>query len=127
MKPVLRRLAALVLLVGGVLLGGRLLGVWGGGPVPVELHYLLGDPPRATALEVRFTRPGAADELARFQTSLIAPDVRQSTRLPAGTVALSITLTGPAGARAVTRTIEAERDAVIRLDLTRSLGGEAPQ
>lgn len=123
MKPVLRRVAALALLIGAVFVGGRLLGVWGGGPVPVEIHYLLGDPPRVAALEVDLARTLHGEAVAHFETKLIAPDVKQSTRLPAGTISLDITLVTADGRRVtLQRTLEAERGVVVKFQLA----GEVP-
>jgi hypothetical protein len=122
-RPVLQRLAATALLVGAVLIGGRLLGVFGDGPVPVTVEYALGDPPVARALDVRFQRRGAEELLATFATRLVGPVVRHETRLPPGEVTLAITLEDQGGALArVVRTIRAERGAVVRLELAR----EAP-
>ncbi len=122
MKAVLRRLVALALLVGAVFAGGWLLGVWGGGPVPVEIHYLLGEPPRATELDVIFARERNGESVARFESRLIVPDVVQHARLPAGPIHMSITLAGPGGARAtVNREIHAERGQVVRLELAREV------
>ena len=62
------------------------------------------------------------DVVARFETKLVGPDVAQKTRLPAGEDRLDITLVGRDGARrTVQRTITAERDARIRLDLSREV------
>jgi hypothetical protein len=122
-RPVLQRLAAIALLVAGVFLGGRLLGVFDGGLVPVEIHYVLGTPPVATALEARFHRPGKDETLASFETRLVGPDVAHETRLPAGEIVLEITLVAPGGGRrSLTRTIRAERGAVIRLQLAQGEG-----
>jgi hypothetical protein len=105
--------------VGGILVGAHLLDSSASGPVPVEIHYLLGDPPVAAALEVAFRR-GGTEEVARFETSLVQPDVKQSTRLPAGEHVMDITMVSRSGTRlSVRRTIEASRGAVIRLDLSR--------
>ena len=116
MKPVLRRVAGLALLLGAIFLGGRLLGVWGEGPVPVEVHYLVGDPPRARALEVDFRVKG--ETVATFQTELIVPDVKQATRLPSGPIQAQIVVVTPAGDRVrVLRDFQAERNVVVRFDL----------
>jgi hypothetical protein len=113
-----RKIVSIVVLLGLVLVGGRLLGLYGAAPVPVEIHYLLGDPPAAAGLEVTFRR--GDDVVARFETRLVGPDVAQKTRLPAGEDHLDITLVAANGARrTVQRTITAERDARIRLDLSR--------
>jgi len=114
----IRKIVSIVVLVGLVLVGGRLLGLYGAGPVPVEIHYLLGDPPVAAELEVTFRR--GDDVVARFETKLVSADVAQKTRLPGGEDRLDITLVAKNGARrTVQRTITAERDARIRLDLSR--------
>lgn len=102
-------------------LGVWLFDRWSGGPVALEIHYLLGEPPVAARLEVDFRN--AAELVGHFETALISPDVVENTRLPAGPVRLELTLTAPGGARrSVQREIVAERGAIIRLDLTR----EAP-
>jgi hypothetical protein len=115
-----RRLLALIALVALLLVGSRLVGVIGAGPVPITIHYRLGAAPATAALEVVFrTKPGEPP-VARFETQLIGPDVVESTRLPAGAVDLDITLVTPDGARrTLGRTIEAVRDAVITIDLQR--------
>jgi hypothetical protein len=116
----IRKIVSMVVLVGLVLVGGRLLGVYGAGPVPVEIHYLLGDPPVASELDVTFRRGDYV--VARFETKLVGPDVAHKTRLPAGDDRLDITLVAANGARrTVQRTITAERDARIRLDLSREV------
>jgi len=116
----IRKIVSIVVLVGLVLVGGRFLGLYGTGPVPVEIHYLLGDPPVAAELEVTFRR--GDDVVARFETKLVSPDVAQKTRLPAGDDRLDITLVAENGTRrTVQRTITAERDARIRLDLSREV------
>ena len=106
------------MLVGALLVGAYLFDSGSRGPVPVEIHYMLGDPPVATELEVVFTREAGGGPVARFQTQLVAPDVKQITRLPAGRHVMDITMLTPGGQRRrVQRTIEAVRDAVIRLEL----------
>jgi hypothetical protein len=116
----IRKLVTIAVLVGAVVLGGRLLGVLGRGPVPLEIHYLLGDPPGCVALEVVATPVGADEAAGSFATSIIGRDVIQRTRLPGGEERLDITLVGASGARrTVRRTIVAERDAVVRIDLSR--------
>src|SRR5262245_9378462 len=106
----------MLVLVGLIFVGARFFGVIGAGPVPVEIHYLLG--PEPTAVEVALRSRGTA--VASFETSLVGPDVVEKTRLPAGDVDLEITLVGAGGARrTVGRTIQAERGAVIRIDLSR--------
>ena len=107
----------MALLIGAILLGGRLLGVFGQGPVPIELHYMLGDAP-VTELEARLHKPGREDTLATFSTRVITGDVKHETRVPAGDLVVEITWTGKDGGRtSVKRTIRAERGAVIRLNL----------
>jgi hypothetical protein len=119
-KPVLRRVAGAVLLVGAVLIGARLLESTSRAPVPLEIHYLLGDPPPISALEVQVSPEAGDAVVARFETRIISPDVKQITRLPAGRHVMDITMIWPSGARrSVRRTIEAARDVVIRLDLRR--------
>ena len=116
----MRKLVATIVLLGLIFLGSRFFGVIGGGPVPVEIHYLLGTPPVAAGLDVELRRVPAEPPVARFETQLVGPDVVQTTRLPAGAIDLDITLISAAGARrTVLRSIEAERGAVIRLDLSR--------
>jgi hypothetical protein len=120
MKRSLRKLAGLVLLVGAVLIGGKLLGAFQSGPVPIEIHYLLGDPPVAAALEVVAAREGGGPAVGRFETTLVGPDVKQATRLPGGRQTLDITLVSAAGGRhTVQRTLDVERGAVVRIDLSR--------
>ena len=109
-----------MVLVGALLVGAYLFDSGSRGPVPVEIHYLLGDPPRATALEVVFTPEprGDGEPVARFKTELVAPDVKHITRLPAGRHVMDITMSIPGSApRRVQRTIEAIRGAVIRIEL----------
>lgn len=119
-RPTLRKLAGLVLLVGGVLIGAWLLDSSSHGPVPVEIHYLLGDPPVARGLEVLFAPESGGPIVARFETQLVANDVKQITRLPAGRHVMDITMILPSGERrGVRRVIEASRGAVIRLELAR--------
>ena len=115
----MRKLLSIAALVGGALVVGRLLGVGASGPVPLEIHYLLGDPPICTALEVQATPAGRDEPAARFETSLVAPEVIHKTRLPAGDERLEITLVSAHGRRTVARTIDAARGAVVRLDLSR--------
>jgi hypothetical protein len=117
-----RRVASLAVLVGALLIGAHLFDSSARGPVPVEIHYLLGDPPRATRLEVLFEPEGGGEAVARFETELVSPDVTQITRLPGGRHVMDITMTGAGGERrTVRRTIEAARDAKIRIDLSREL------
>jgi hypothetical protein len=121
--PLARKALSLVALVGLLAVGARFFGLFGSAPVPVEIHYLLGDPPVCSALEVAIAPGGEGDVAARFETSLVGPDVVHRPRLPGGAEILTITLVQPGGARrTVTRTIEAERGAVIRLDLTHEGG-----
>jgi hypothetical protein len=116
----MRKIVSMVVLLGVVFVAGRLLGVVGEGPVPLEVHYLLGDPPVWKGLEVTFTPAGKSEVAARFETTLVSADVKQSTRLPGGDERADITLISADGARhTVTRTIAAQRGAVIRLDLSR--------
>jgi hypothetical protein len=113
-----RKIASLVVLVVLLLVGGKLFQSWSAGPVPVEIHYLLGDPPVAAGLEV------TAGPYAHFETTLVGPDVVDKTHLPAGPHRLEITMLAPNGRRyTVYRTIEAARNAVIRIDLSRERGG----
>jgi hypothetical protein len=108
-----RKLAGLVLLLGAIGLGSYLFGARAK-VVPVEMHYLLGDPPAAQRLEAVFRREGEAEPVARFATEMVSPDVVHHTRLPSGRLQVEITLDGAAP---FTRAIEAKRDAVIRLEL----------
>ena len=78
----MRKIVSMIVLVGVVLVAGRLLGVFGEGLVPLEIHYLLGDPPVCAALEVTFTPAGTGEVAATFATRLVGPDVKHSTRLP---------------------------------------------
>ncbi len=115
-----RRIASLVVLIGALLVGAQLFNAASHGPVPVEIHYLLGDPPVASGLDVVFSPAGGGPAVARFETRLVGPDVKQTTRLPAGAQVMDITIVGPGGERhSIQRTIEASRGAVIRLDLSR--------
>jgi len=124
-SPSLRKLATTLALVGALAVGGRLFGLFGTGPVPLEIHYFLGPAPQIASLEVVSTRAGSSEPAARFETQLIGPDVVHRTRLPGGDVRLDVTLVSPGGARhTVTRTITAERDATIRIDLSRDVLGE---
>ncbi len=108
------------MLIGALLVGAQLFKSVSSGPVPVEIHYLLGDPPVASRLEVVFSPEGGGPAVARFETSLVGPDVKEITRLPAGAQVMDITMVGPGGERhSLQRTIEASRGAVVRLDLTR--------
>jgi hypothetical protein len=107
-----------VVLVGALLVGAHLFEAGSRGPVPVELHFGLGDPPVASAIEVVFTPEAGGEPVARFHTTLVAPDVKHITRLPAGRHVMDITMLTPGGSRhRARRTIEAARDAVIRLEL----------
>ncbi len=111
----------MILLVGLLLVGSRFFGLIGGGPVPVEIHYLFTAAPPA-ALEVDFRSKPGEPPVATFETRLVGPDVVERTRLPAGAVDLDITLVGAGGARrTVGRTIQAERGAIIRIDLSREV------
>ena len=122
----MRKIVSMIVLVGVVLVAGRLLGVFGEGPLPLEIHYLLGDPPVCAALEVTFTPAGTGEVAATFATRLVGPDVKHSTRLPGGDERLDITLIAADGARrTVTRTILAQRNAVVRLDLSREAAKQA--
>jgi hypothetical protein len=117
-----RRIASLVLLALALVIGAKLFTSVQNGPVPVEIHYLLGDPPRAKEIEVLIQPEGGGPAVARFETSLISSDVKQITRLPGGRHDMDITMTGQSGARrTVRRTIDAVRDVVIRIDLSRDL------
>jgi hypothetical protein len=121
-----RKLISLAVLVAAVAVGARLFEAQGRGPVPVEIHYLLGSPPAPPleALEVRFTPEGGGPVVARFETRLTSGDVKQITRLPAGRHVMDITMTSRAGQRrSVSRSIEAIRGVKIRIDLSR----EAPE
>jgi hypothetical protein len=119
-SPQARKLVSLVALVGLILVGTKFFGVFTGGPVAVEIHYGLGEPPVADALEVAFVPAGGDAPVARFETKLVGPDVAEHTRLPSGPHRLEITLIGAGGARrTVERTIEVQRNAVIRIDLSR--------
>jgi hypothetical protein len=112
-------LAGLVLLLGAIGVGSYLFGARDR-VVPVEIHYALGDPPAAGRLEAVYRRQGSSDAVARFTTELISPEVVHATRLPAGPLTVEITV---GQAASVTRTIEARRGAVIRLELAREKGG----
>jgi len=119
-RPSLRKLLTTLALVGAVAIGGQLFGLVGSGPVPVEIHYLLGAAPPVAALEVVATPAGSSEVAARFETKLIGPDVVHKARLPGGEVRLDVTLIDATGAgHTVTRTITAERDAKVRIDLSR--------
>jgi hypothetical protein len=116
----MRKIVSMVVLLGVIFVAGRLFGVYGEGPVPLEIHYLLGDPPVCAGLEVTFTPAGKDEVAARFETTLVGPDVKQSARIPGGDERVDITLVAPDGTRrTVTRTITAQRNAVVRLDLSR--------
>ena len=120
MRGSVRKVVSFIVLMGVILVGGKFAGLYGTGPVPVEIHYLLGDPPIAAALEVAFVPVGSAEVAARFETHIISRDVAEKTRLPGGEVRLDITLVAASGTRkTVQRTITAERSAVVRLDLSR--------
>jgi hypothetical protein len=109
-----------VVLIGALLVGAQLFTSTSRGPVPVEIHYLLGDPPRVARLEVGVTPETGGEHVARFESELLGPDVKQITRLPAGRHVMDITMIGANGSRrTVQRTIEATRGAVIRLELAR--------
>lgn len=105
-----------MLLVGVVLVGGKLVGQLDRGPVPLEVHYLV---PRDTAaVEVLVSPPAGGEAIATFESRDPSEDVVSHTRLPAGDNAFAITLVDRAGERrTVTRMVEARRDAVIRIDL----------
>jgi hypothetical protein len=110
-----RKLAGLVLLLGALWVGAYLMGA-AEKVVPVEIHYVLGDPPVAPRLEAVFRQEGSTEPIARFATEMVSRDVVHRTRLPKGRHVVEITLgDGPT----VTRTIDAQRDAVIRLELSR--------
>ncbi len=115
-----KKIAQLVLLVGVILVGGHFVQSCDHAPVAVEIHYLLGDPPICSGLEV-IVEPGGPSggpAVDHFQTTLIAPDVRQATRLPPGDNTLSITLVAGDARHTVKRTITVVEHAVIRLDLS---------
>ena len=116
----LRKLVGLIVLIGALVLGNYLFSRISSGPVPVEIHYQLGSPPVASALEVDFRRAGDRDVEAHFDTRLIAPDVKESTRLRPGVHSLDITLVDAQGQpHHVTRSIDVQRNAVIQVDLSR--------
>jgi len=105
----------LVLLVAALLVGGYLLRARDR-VVPVEIHYVLGDPTGVSHLDAVFQRAGDEEVVARFATELIGPEVVQKTRLPRGDLEVLIRL---GDAPPVRRSFEARRDAVIRLELAR--------
>ncbi len=111
-----RKVALIVLLVGVVLVGGKLMGTFDRSPVPLEVHYLV---PRDTAaVEVVVSPPAGGAAVATFENRDPGEDVVSHPRLPAGDNAFAITLVDRAGGRRiVTRTVEARRDAVVRIDL----------
>ena len=107
----------MVLLVGVVVVGGYLVSSRDK-VVPVEVHYVLGDPGGLARLEAIYYRPGDDEPVARFTTEMIAPEVVQKTRLPRGDLVVEIRL---GEAPPVRRSLEARRDAVIRLELAGEL------
>ena len=112
-----KRLAGLVLLLGAIFVGGYLLRA-GDRVVPVEVHYRLGDPAGVTRLEAVFTRPGDPEVVARFATEMIGPEVVQKTRLPKGELVVEIRLGDGGGlGPPLRRSLEARKDALIRLEL----------
>jgi hypothetical protein len=110
-RTIRRSLAMLVLLAGALFIGHRFFGLFKAGPVAVEIHYQLGDPPVASHLTV-----DAYEH--HFDTYIVSPDVVEKTRYPAGDRTLTITLDDK---KTVTRTIEARSGAVITIDLTREV------
>jgi hypothetical protein len=115
-----KKIAQLVLLVGVLVVGVTFARSCDHAPVATEIHYLLGDPPIAAGLEVIAEPPEGGAAYDHFQTTLVSPDVKQTPRLPLGDIKLDITLVGANGnRRSVTRTITVERNAVIRLDISR--------
>jgi hypothetical protein len=115
----LRKVASLIALIALLLVGGKyVFHVFDSGPVPVEIHYLLGDPPVASGLDVQLGQD------AHFETTLVSPDVVQKTRLPSGERRAAITMISRSGERhTVYRSIEVQRDAVIKVDLSHEPGG----
>ena len=110
-----RRLAGLVVLVGAIVVGGYLLRARDR-VVPVEIHYVLGDPTGLSRLEAVYRERGDDEVVARFATEMLRSEVVQKTRLPRGELDVEIRLgEGPP----VRRTVEVSRDAVIRLELAR--------
>jgi hypothetical protein len=125
-SPPVRKALTFIAFVALLLVGGRFVGLFNEGPVAVEIRYRLGVPPVAAALDVSFVPARGGGEVAHFATRLVADEVVERTRLPPGPTRLEITLVSAAGARhTVERSIEAERDAIVRVDLSRELFGEA--
>jgi hypothetical protein len=107
----------IVLFVGVVLVGGKLLGQFDKGPVPLEVHYLV--PAGTAAVEVVVSPPSGGAAVATFESHDPGPDVVSHSRLPAGDNDFAITLVdGIGGRRTLNRTVEVRRDAVVRIDLT---------
>ena len=110
-----KKVALLILMVGAVAVGAKMFGDVGKGPVPVEIHYLL---PAGDSVEVVAAPVTGGPATATFSGS--GAEAVSHTRLPGGDVDLAITLVAPSGARrTVHRTVTAERNAKIRIDLSR--------
>jgi hypothetical protein len=111
-----RKVAAIVILIGVVLVGQKLVGSFEHAPVPVEVRYLL--PPGTTGLDVVVTPTGGGPARAQLTSTDPGREVISHSRLPSGDNAFAITLAFGEVRRTVTRTIEAQRDAVVRIDLS---------
>ena len=112
-----KKLAGLVLLIGALLLGARLLRL-NERLVKVEIAYELGDPPAADRLEaVIVPREGGSAPLAEYEAMDTRPVMTQKLSLPPGLYRVDVTLVAAGRTRRVTRDIDVGRGARIELDL----------
>lgn len=115
MTPGRKRLAGLVLLVGAILVGGKLITATQR-LATVQVHYLVG--PGVAALDASYRPRNGGPEVAHFATRLVSPDVAHRPRMPPGLYDVDVTLTFTTGTSAVARrSIEASDGVIVTVDL----------
>ena len=113
-----RKIASTLVLIGVLFLGARFLSS-SDKLVPATIVYRL--PEGTTHLETEIRSPDGEAQLARFVANPAAGqrEATEKPRLPPGTHTLRIQLEDAAGVRALDRTVDIVRDAVVTVDLTR--------
>lgn len=111
-RPLLRRVAGLVALVGALGVGSLLLRATTQ-VVNVSIHYRLGQPP-PPRVSAEYRKPGDPEILGRFETTLTGVPVVHRARLPKGSIEVTVSVADRAPE---VRRFEAEADREITLSL----------